>query len=171
MGDRNLFMELRPVSKDRCSHTSLSPIGDFLRSTKLRRSLAHQLNHSFLVNTGNNRLPGCRSRQGRRPVLRPTKAAGIGAASPNQRTNQHGNPAKQPRAGRKHGSDDMIAAAASGVGKQREAEGSQEEGRKRNMVLIRVTAPPAREGNPCRAANPSGGKLGICYRPQFLCRS
>ena len=24
MGDRNLFMELRPVSKDRCSHTSLS---------------------------------------------------------------------------------------------------------------------------------------------------
>ena len=40
------------------------------------------------------------------------------------------NPAKQARAGRKHGSDDMIAAAASGVGKQREGEGSQEEGRK-----------------------------------------
>ena len=58
MGDRNLFMELRPVSKDRCSHTSLSLTGDFLRSTKLRRSLAHQLNHPFLVNTGNNRLPG-----------------------------------------------------------------------------------------------------------------
>ena len=54
MGGRNLFMELRPVGKDRCSHTSLSLTGDFLRSTKLRRSLAHQLNHSLLVNTGNN---------------------------------------------------------------------------------------------------------------------
>jgi hypothetical protein len=59
------------------------------------------------------------------------RAVESGAASPNQRTNQHGNPAKQPRAGRKHDSNDMIAAAASGVGKQREAEGSQEEGRKK----------------------------------------
>jgi hypothetical protein len=65
---------------------------------------------------------------GRRSPRR-TRAAGIGAASPNQRTNLHANPAKQPCAGRKHGSNDMIAAAASGVGKQREAEGSQEEGR------------------------------------------
>ena len=52
MGGRNLFMELRPVNKDRCSHTSVSLTGDFLRSAKLRRSLAHQINHSFLVNGG-----------------------------------------------------------------------------------------------------------------------
>jgi hypothetical protein len=78
-------------------------------------------------------------------------ATGSGAASPptpNQRTNQHANPAKQPRAGRKHGSDDMIAAAASGVGKQREGEAVRKKAAKTDMVLVRVTAPPAREGNP-----------------------
>ena len=55
MGGRNLFMALRPVGKDRCSHTSVSLTGDFLRSAKLRRSLAHQIKHSFLVNGRNNR--------------------------------------------------------------------------------------------------------------------
>jgi hypothetical protein len=50
MGGRNLFMALRPVGKDRCSHTSVSLTEDFLRSAKLRRSLAHQIKHSYLVN-------------------------------------------------------------------------------------------------------------------------
>ena len=54
-GGRNLFMELRPVSKDRYSLTSVLLTGDFLRSAKLRRCLAHQINHSFLVNGRNNR--------------------------------------------------------------------------------------------------------------------
>jgi len=55
MGGRNLFMELRPVNKDRCSHTSVPLTGEFLRSAKLRRSLTHQINYSFLVNGPNNR--------------------------------------------------------------------------------------------------------------------
>ena len=55
IGGRNLFMALRPVGKDRCSHTSVSLTGDFLRSAKLRRSLAHQIKHSLLVNGRNNR--------------------------------------------------------------------------------------------------------------------
>ena len=76
------------------------------------------------------------------------EAAQRSPPTPNQRTNQHANPAKQPRAGRKHGSDDMIAAAASGVGKQREGEAVRKKAAKTDMVLVRVTAPPAREGNP-----------------------
>ena len=38
---------ISPQKKDRCSHTSVTLTGDFLRSAKLRRRPAHSLNHSL----------------------------------------------------------------------------------------------------------------------------
>jgi hypothetical protein len=54
MGGRSLYMELGPL-KGRCSDTNVSLTTDSLRSAKLRRSLANQINHPFLVNGHNNR--------------------------------------------------------------------------------------------------------------------
>jgi hypothetical protein len=47
-------MELGPLN-GRCSDTNVSLTTDSLRSAKLRRSLANQINHPFLVNGRNNR--------------------------------------------------------------------------------------------------------------------
>jgi hypothetical protein len=54
MGGRSLYMGIRPL-KGRGSHTSVFLTTDSLRSAKLRRSLAHQINHPLLVNGRNNR--------------------------------------------------------------------------------------------------------------------